>query len=73
MRLIWSLQAIEDVEAIRTYVARDSEQYANLLMIGLSPQCIDLRVSRFLDGWFLRSATNRSARSFIGITGLCIA
>lgn len=32
MRLIWSLQAIEDVEAIRTYVARDSEQYANLLV-----------------------------------------
>jgi plasmid stabilization system protein ParE len=32
MRLIWSLQAIEDVEAIRTYVARDSEQYANLLI-----------------------------------------
>ena len=32
MRLIWSLQAIEDVEAIRTYVARNSEQYANLLI-----------------------------------------
>ena len=32
MRLIWSLQAIEDVEAIRTYVARNSEQYANLLV-----------------------------------------
>lgn len=32
MRLIWSPQAIEDVEAIRTYVARDSEHYANLLI-----------------------------------------
>ena len=32
MRLIWAPQAIEDVEAIRTYVARDSEQYANLLV-----------------------------------------
>jgi plasmid stabilization system protein ParE len=32
MRLIWSLQAIEDVEAIRTYVTRDSEQYANPLI-----------------------------------------
>ena len=32
MRLIWSPQAVEDVEAIRSYVARDSEQYANLLV-----------------------------------------
>lgn len=31
MRLIWSPQAVEDVEAIRSYVARDSEHYANLL------------------------------------------
>jgi len=32
MRLIWSPQAVEDVEAIRSYVARDSEHYANLLV-----------------------------------------
>jgi len=32
MRLIWSPQAVEDVEAIQSYVARDSEQYANLLV-----------------------------------------
>ncbi len=32
MRLIWSPQAVEDIEAIRSYVARDSEHYANLLV-----------------------------------------
>lgn len=32
MRLIWSPQAVEDVEAIASYVARDSEHYANLLV-----------------------------------------
>ena len=32
MRLIWSPQAVEDVKAIRSYVARDSQHYANLLV-----------------------------------------
>jgi plasmid stabilization system protein ParE len=32
MRLIWSPQATEDVEAIRSYVARDSGHYASLLV-----------------------------------------
>jgi toxin ParE1/3/4 len=32
MRLIWSPQAVEDVEAIRSFVARDSEHYAGLLV-----------------------------------------
>jgi len=31
-RLLWSPQAVEDVAAIRSFVARDSEQYANLLV-----------------------------------------
>ena len=31
-RLLWSPQAVEDVEAIRSFVARDSELYANLLV-----------------------------------------
>ena len=31
-QIIWSPQAIEDVEAIRTYVARDSPRYADLLV-----------------------------------------
>lgn len=30
-RVIWTRQAVEDVEAIKAYVARDSEQYAGLL------------------------------------------
>lgn len=30
-RVIWTRQAVEDVEAIKAYVARDSEQYAKLL------------------------------------------
>jgi plasmid stabilization system protein ParE len=30
-RVIWTRQAVEDVEAIRSYVARDSERYAALL------------------------------------------
>lgn len=31
-RIIWAPQAIEDVEAIRAYVARDSPHYADLLV-----------------------------------------
>ncbi len=31
-RVIWAPQAIEDVEAIRAYVARDSPHYAELLV-----------------------------------------
>lgn len=31
-RVIWAPQAIEDVEAIRAYVARDSVHYADLLV-----------------------------------------
>jgi plasmid stabilization system protein ParE len=30
--VIWAPQAIEDVESIRTYVARDSAHYADLLV-----------------------------------------
>jgi toxin ParE1/3/4 len=30
-RVIWTRQAVEDVEAIKAYVARDSERYAVLL------------------------------------------
>lgn len=31
-RIIWAPQAIEDVEAIRAYVARDSPHYADLVV-----------------------------------------
>jgi len=31
-QVIWALQAIEDVEAIRAYVARDSTHYADLVV-----------------------------------------
>ena len=31
MRVIWTRQAVEDVEAIKAYVGRDSERYARLL------------------------------------------
>ena len=31
-RIIWAPQAVEDVEAIRTYVSRDSAHYADLLV-----------------------------------------
>jgi plasmid stabilization system protein ParE len=30
-RIVWTLQAIEDVEAIQSYIARDSPNYAALL------------------------------------------
>lgn len=30
-QLLWTRQAVEDVEAIKAYVARDSERYAALL------------------------------------------
>lgn len=29
-RVVWTLQAIEDVEAIRAYIARDSRHFADL-------------------------------------------
>ena len=31
-RVRWTRQAVEDVEAIKVYVARDSERYATLLV-----------------------------------------
>lgn len=31
-RVVWTRQAVEDVEAIKAYVARDSERYAALLV-----------------------------------------
>ena len=31
-RIVWAPQAVEDVEAIRAYVARDSPHYANLVV-----------------------------------------
>jgi plasmid stabilization system protein ParE len=31
-RIVWAPQAVEDVEAIRTYVARDSPHYADLVV-----------------------------------------
>lgn len=31
-RIVWAPQAVEDVEAIRTYVARDSPHYADLVL-----------------------------------------
>ena len=31
VRIVWTSQAIEDVEAIRTYIARDSPHYAALV------------------------------------------
>ena len=31
-QILWSPEAIEDVEAIRAYVARDSPRYADLLV-----------------------------------------
>ncbi len=31
-RISWTLQALDDVESIRRYVARDSEEYASLLV-----------------------------------------
>ena len=31
-RIVWTLQAVEDVEAIRTYIARDSPHYAALMV-----------------------------------------
>jgi toxin ParE1/3/4 len=50
-QIIWSPQAIEDVEAIRTYVARDSPRYADLLVErlvsaveGLAPDPLSGRV-----------------------------
>jgi toxin ParE1/3/4 len=32
IRIVWAPQAVEDVEAIRAYVARDSPHYAQLVI-----------------------------------------
>ena len=39
-RIIWAPQAVEDVAAIRAYVARDSAHYAKLVVeriVGVAP------------------------------------
>ena len=43
--IVWTHQAIEDVEAIRTYIARDSVQYA-VLVVEQILDAVD-RLSRF--------------------------
>ena len=46
-RLVWSLQAIEDIESIATYISRDSEMYA----ISVVQKLVDapLQLSEFPD------------------------
>jgi plasmid stabilization system protein ParE len=73
MRLIWSPQAIEDVEAIRTYVARDSEHYANLLVDRILPAMDRLEGFPRSGRVVPEVGTNRFEKLYTGITGLYIA
>jgi plasmid stabilization system protein ParE len=72
-RVIWAPQAIQDVEAIRAYVARDSARYADLVVERIVAAVGRLesnpRTGRIVPG----SATNRSAKSSTATTASCIA
>jgi len=72
-RVIWAPQAIQDVEAIKAYVARDSVRYADLVVERIIAAVSDLRTILALDGLCLRLATNRSAKSSMATTASCIA
>ena len=61
-RIIWSPQAIEDVEAVRAYVARDSPRYADLLVERLYPAVERLEPTRVRSASSLRLATTRFVR-----------
>ena len=63
-RLLWSPQAVEDVEAIRSFVARDSEHYANLLVERLVA-AVDRLGSFPLSGWVVPEVGDESLREVV--------
>ena len=62
--LLWSPQAVEDVEAIRSFVARDSEHYANLLVERIVA-AVDRLASFPLSGRVVPEVGNESLREVV--------
>jgi addiction module RelE/StbE family toxin len=63
-RIVWTLQAVEDVETIRDYVARDSIHYASVLAQRLVT-AVD-RLSRFPEsGRIVPEFANTAVRELI--------
>lgn len=59
----WTPQAVEDLEAIHAYVARDSTHYATMLIERLFTAVDRLTTSQNLVGWSQSSSEWTSARS----------
>jgi toxin ParE1/3/4 len=72
-RVIWAPQAIEDVQAIRTYVARDSAHYADLVVERILAAVVRLESHPLSGRSYPRLPTNHSARSSGVTTELCTA
>ena len=71
-RVVWTRQAIEDVEAIKAYVARDSVHYAARLSSSeSSPPSGDWIRFRVGAGVVPESVTSRFVKSSTGPTALC--
>lgn len=72
-RLVWPPQAIEDVEAIRAYVARDSPHYADLVVERIVAAVARLENYPLSGGWCPRLLTSRCAKLSTPVTESCIA
>jgi plasmid stabilization system protein ParE len=66
-RVLWAPQAIQDVEAIRAHVARDSARYADLVVERIVAAVDRLQTTLALDVSYLNLATTRSVRSSTAI------
>ena len=63
-RVIWAPQAIEDVQAVRAYVARDSAHYADLVVERILAAIVHL-VSHPLSGRVVPEVADESLREVI--------
>lgn len=73
----WSPQAVRDVEAIRDYIAQDSQRYAQLTVDRIIASLERLRLSPSRVGWCQNARIQRSERSswgpFASSTGFGLA
>ena len=67
-RIVWAPQAVEDVEAIRVYVARDSPHYADLVVEQIVAAVALLESSPRSGRVVPEVAASRSARSSMATT-----
>jgi len=70
-QITWAPQAIEDVEAIRAYVARDSARYADLVVERIVAAVTRLESHPYLAAWSPRLVTSRSVKSSTATIGSC--